>query len=270
MDHHHHGVQPQGATGENYYAPHEKSTGFVDQQQHPAIYQDPQYQAQQYHNANGVAANHYQSGNPGYTAPVAKGSSPTIMGMKKAAFIGLLAALILLLALVIGLGAGLGVSQSKLHDAQADLANAQASATSAASAMTTVYVTTTTKPSTSATKTSSSATASATADKFSTCPGANNTVYTSSEGSRKFTVHCGLDYSGAGEADDLDSTKTTTMSGCMDACADNEKCQGAGWGFIDGDTGNNHSCYMKTNLTKFHIADSNWLFAVLNTNTTSS
>jgi hypothetical protein len=116
--------------------------------------------------------------------------------------------------------------------------------------------------STTPTKTSSSATPSATADKFSTCPGANNTVYTSGTDDKQFTVHCGIDYSGSGEADDLNSTKAASMTVCMDACAKLDGCQGAGWGYIDG-SGN--MCYMKTNLTKSHNATSSWEFAVLNT-----
>ncbi|KAI1873928.1 uncharacterized protein JN550_003197 [Neoarthrinium moseri] len=248
---HQHGIQ-QG--GQHYYPQQEKGPGYVDQHQGAySGYPDAQYQNQQYHDPNGTAAaQHYPSHAGGAGAP----AQPSGSGAKRGLLIGLLVAVVVLLALVIGLGAGLGVG---LRNAKSDLAAAQASLSSTASAATSTPAST---ASSTPTKTSSSATASATADKFSSCPGANNTVYTSDTDSKKFTVYCGRDYSGKGEADDLNSTKAETMTTCMDTCAGTDGCEGAGWGYIDG---SGHMCYMKTNLTKFHSADSGWEFAVLDT-----
>jgi hypothetical protein len=47
-------------------------------------------------------------------------------------------------------------------------------------------------------------------------------------------VHCGIDY-GTGEADDLMSAKAANMTACMKKCATTKQCDGAGWGYINGD-----------------------------------
>lgn len=49
----------------------------------------------------------------------------------------------------------------------------------------------------------------------------------------------------------------------MDACASQSNCTGAGWGYLDGDTGTEHSCWMKANLTEPHNATAEWAFAIL-------
>lgn len=183
-------------------------------------------------------------------------------GGSRTAVVGLVITVAVLAAAIIGLAAGLGVSQKNLHDTQDNLNAALASLSTAAPATRTLVVT--------GTKTSSPAAATATAtttttDIYSQCPSANNTIYGTS--TQNFTVRCGIDYSGTGEADDLDSSDADSMSDCMDDCLKNSKCEGAGWGHIDGAG----KCYMKANLTKYHTADSNWEFAVLNTaNSTSS
>ena len=180
--------------------------------------------------------------------------SSTIMGMKRAVFIALVAIVVLLLALVIGLGAGLGVSQRNLHNAQSDLAAAQSKLSASP---TTKYVfpfpllcpqQTLTAPSPTPT-TSSTASPSPTFAK-SGCPGNNGTTYTStSNDNKQFKLLCGRDF-GDGEANDIGSTNTATINGCMDACAAKSGCQGAGWGFIEGvSKEGKNPCYMKTNLT---------------------
>jgi len=72
-----------------------------------------------------------------------------------------------------------------------------------------------------------------------------------------------VDYSGKGQADDLGSVKTTSMDLCMDACAKKASCTGCGWGVLDGDTGDAHSCWLKANLSNSHNATADWAFAVL-------
>lgn len=167
-----------------------------------------------------------------------------------------MAALLILIAAVIGLSAGLGVSQRNLHNAQADLARATESP-----AATTVFVTA--KPTSTPTATSSSSSSSATPDTTNiTCPGSNNTLYTADADSKQFQQYCGIDFSGD-QAVDVGSVKVTSMDACMDACASQSNCTGAGWGYLDGDNGTEHSCWMKANLTEPHNATAEWAFAIL-------
>ncbi|ROW07210.1 hypothetical protein VMCG_03913 [Cytospora schulzeri] len=201
--------------------------------------------------------NGYQPQGEGYTAP----STTTSSGVKRSTCLALLAATLILLAAVIGLGAGLGVSQRDLHNTQADLARA----TGSPSAASTVFVTTTytaTRSPTSAT--SSSASASATVDTSNIiCPKSNNTLYTAeTDSSKQFREYCGIDYSGDG-TQDVGSVKVTSMEACMDACAKQSNCTGASWGYLNGDNGAEHTCWMKGNLKKSHVADSGWAFGML-------
>ena len=111
--------------------------------------------------------------------------------------------------------------------------------------------------------TSSSASASASADTSNiTCPGSNNTLYTSTIDSKKFEEKCGIDY-GNDEAESVGSVKVTSMDACMDACAAQSNCTGAGWGYLAGDDGAEHTCWMKANLTTPHTAVSDWAFGIL-------
>jgi hypothetical protein len=112
--------------------------------------------------------------------------------------------------------------------------------------------------------TTSSATATPTAAAADVqCPRVNGTVYTASTGGKRFRRMCGIDYGGNGEAIDIGSVKTRSLDACIDACASKSNCTGAGWGVIQGDKGPLQSCWMKTNLTKFHSATSDWGFALL-------
>lgn len=85
----------------------------------------------------------------------------------------------------------------------------------------------------------------------------------SADAGLKFELRCGVDFSGKGQAVDIGSVKVDSMDKCMDACAGNAKCTGAGWGFLEGDKGNAHMCYLKANLTQSHNATADWSFAVL-------
>jgi len=98
----------------------------------------------------------------------------------------------------------------------------------------------------------------------------NGTTFEDDGTGKTFAKFCGIDYSGKGQADDIGSTKTRTMDECISACAAEDGCTGCGWGYIDGDDGDLHHCYMKANLTKSHIADGKWAFAVLQGNLTKS
>ncbi|KUI71820.1 hypothetical protein VM1G_07608 [Cytospora mali] len=224
-----------------------------------------QYQPAQGHSAMGQT--YYQPPNVGngnsppsvgyaHSPPVA----PTSSGVKRSTCLALLAAVVILLAAVVGLSAGLGVSQRNLHNTQADLAKAIKSPSA----------TTTVAPASTGSPTSSSASASATADTSNiTCPGSNNTLYTADTDSKRFRQYCGIDYSGD-EAQAVGSVKVTSMDACMDACAAQSNCTGAGWGYLNGDNGAEHTCWMKTNLTTSHQATSTWAFAILLTGSSSS
>lgn len=56
----------------------------------------------------------------------------------------------------------------------------------------------------------------------------------------------------------------------MDACAAQSNCTGAGWGYLEGDNGTEHSCWMKANLTEPHNATAEWAFAILLNNSSDS
>lgn len=213
---------------------------------------------------NPAGYSHHAAPGAVYTQP-ASGGAPASSGTKRSSCFALMAALLLLIAAVIGLSAGLGVSQRNLRNAKADLARATESPAAAA---TTVYVTA--RPSSTATSTSSSASASATADTSNiTCPGSNNTLYTADTDSKRFEQYCGIDFSGD-QAVDVGSVKVTSMGACMDACASQSNCTGAGWGYLEGDNGTEHSCWMKANLTEPHNATAEWAFAILLTNGSDS
>ncbi|KAK3332980.1 hypothetical protein B0T19DRAFT_398699 [Cercophora scortea] len=178
-------------------------------------------------------------------SPGAASGAPSLRIKRSVALAVALVAGLLLIA-VIGLAAGLGVSQRNLHQAQDDLASALGGAAG------------------TATTTSPTAAPTATGATFA-CPNASNgTMYTSSatSGGKQFQRFCGIDF-GPGESTDLGSVKTDSLDTCLDACAAREKCTGAGWGVISGDTGNLHSCWMKTNLTHSHKATAEWGFGKL-------
>ncbi|KAI3396052.1 hypothetical protein diail_548 [Diaporthe ilicicola] len=249
-------AQYQPAQGQ-YYQPQqavEKGHTMAGAPQHMG-YNPAQQQFANGHNYN-PAGHGYAPQASGYAQPTQ--SAPASSGVKRSTCFALMAALLILLAAVIGLSAGLGVSQKNLRSAKADLARATESPSAAA---TTVFVTA--KATATGTPTSSSASASATPDKSNiTCPKSNNTLYTSDTDSKKFQQYCGIDFSGD-QAVDVGSVKVTSMDACMDACASRSNCTGAGWGYLDGDNGTEHSCWMKANLTEPHNATSDWAFAIL-------
>ncbi|KAL2160987.1 hypothetical protein VTH06DRAFT_8699 [Thermothelomyces fergusii] len=96
----------------------------------------------------------------------------------------------------------------------------------------------------------------------SDCPALNNTIYHVPGSTKSFLRVCGIDYSGSG-ATDLVHTWTNSMADCMNSCASFDQCTGCAWGYLDGDDGPRHRCYMKKDLTKPHQAVSDWCFAIL-------
>ncbi|KAI5859615.1 hypothetical protein GGS23DRAFT_315330 [Durotheca rogersii] len=90
------------------------------------------------------------------------------------------------------------------------------------------------------------------------CPQANGTVYKrGSENS--FLVLCNVDYNGKDSTGTVDiaNRETSTVEGCIDACADYPGCAGAGWGNFEG----HYVCWMKGHLGGQQNAPG-WFFAI--------
>jgi len=94
------------------------------------------------------------------------------------------------------------------------------------------------------------------------CPATNNTYYTATDSDKRFLRLCGVDYSGTSGAVDITNLLTSNMTECMDACGNATDCTACGWGYIDGDLGDKHRCWLKKDLGKSHDA-TGWCFAIL-------
>ncbi|KAF7514652.1 hypothetical protein G7054_g15127 [Neopestalotiopsis clavispora] len=182
-----------------------------------------------------------------------------IFGLQKRWFWGLLAvAAVVILGLVIGVA--VGVSQSKANSSSHSSTSGgvgngtDTSASSAAATATTTTGTTATTSTTSATATSTGGV---------DCPAGNGTTYTVPGSTVQFLHLCGIDYSGDDEATDLGSVQTNSMADCMDNCAGTSGCTGCGWGYVDGDSLFEHTCWLKSGLKQSHTADSGWAFAII-------
>ena len=98
----------------------------------------------------------------------------------------------------------------------------------------------------------------------SDCPALNNTIYHVPGSTKSFLRQCGIDYSGTG-ATDLVEAYTESMADCMNSCASFDQCTACSWGYLQGDQGDKHRCYMKKALKQKHSATSDWCFAILQT-----
>jgi hypothetical protein len=94
------------------------------------------------------------------------------------------------------------------------------------------------------------------------CPTANNTIFEVEGSDKSFLRLCGLDYADA-NTDDLATVWTANVQDCITNCAGYPGCIGAGWGVIEGDTGDNHRCWMKRTLGEPHEVREGWDFAIL-------
>ncbi|KAI0880600.1 uncharacterized protein GGS22DRAFT_174795 [Annulohypoxylon maeteangense] len=191
-----------------------------------------------------------------------------IFGLRRTQFWWLVALITLLLVVAIGVGVGVGVgkgaSQSSTQaQAQVGAVSSSSSATTSLGSNTSVATGTPTTPSgSSATRTSDSSSSTSSSEGKIDCPAANGTTYQVPGSEKQFLRICGIDYSGD-EATDLRHVPTESMLDCMKNCAGTSGCTGCGWGYIQGDTGNQHTCWLKGSLKKSHEADINWAFAVL-------
>ncbi|KAI2643377.1 hypothetical protein GGS21DRAFT_12341 [Xylaria nigripes] len=117
---------------------------------------------------------------------------------------------------------------------------------------------------TSALRTSSAHQPTTTQMDLVQCPWISNTVYEVPGSTKKFLRLCGVDYGKQDGAIDIGNEYTKTATDCINKCAATAGCEGCGWGYIEGDHGTQHRCWLKSNLgSKAHAADSNWQFAAL-------
>lgn len=146
-------------------------------------------------------------------------------------------ATVLVLGLSLGLGLGLGLSKS------GDGSSSNASASSTASP-----------------------TSTATPESSISCPASNDTTFTSTADPTKFDVYCAIDYNSNADANtqDLLHTEADIAEDCINLCASNDKCVGAGWGFYQPDTSvaGSNVCWLKSKLGTSHTAIQNWVFVI--------
>ncbi|KAI1383790.1 uncharacterized protein F4822DRAFT_51508 [Hypoxylon trugodes] len=205
--------------------------------------------------------------------PIGGGQVPSnerkIFGLRRRQFWWLLALVALLLVVAIGVGVGVGVGRSASNSSKQVAGGAVTSSPSSSSSGTvsssdspaaTGTVTTTSNPS----KTTTSSTSTPTGDTEGKidCPAANGTTYQVPGSDKRFLRICGIDYS-SDQAVDIRQVPTESILDCMKNCAGTAGCTGCGWGYLQGDTGTQHKCWLKGNLKKSHEADINWAFAVL-------
>ncbi|KAK8077633.1 hypothetical protein PG996_003803 [Apiospora saccharicola] len=192
-------------------------------------------------------------------------STTRVCGLRKSRFymlIGLLVGLVIVIVAV-GVGVGVGKNTSKSSDAAAPVSSGASSASpSPTSTTVTTSLLSTTTATATASPTSSSNNPAATAGKLD-CPAANGTEYQVPGSTKRFLRVCGVDYTGSTGGVDLKQVTTQSMLDCMTNCAGTYGCTGAGWGYMEGDSGYEHRCWLKSKLMKSHETDINWSFAVL-------
>ncbi|KAI1474908.1 hypothetical protein F4774DRAFT_399126 [Daldinia eschscholtzii] len=197
-----------------------------------------------------------------------------IIGLKKTQFWWLIALISLLLIVAIGVGVGVGVSRGASQssneaavagagpDAASSLSSTSTTAESSSSKTANTGISETSTSSPSKTRTSPSSTPTGNAAGKIDCPAANGTTYQVPGSDKRFLRVCGIDY-GDSESTNLRQVPTESILDCMKNCAGTAGCTGCGWGYIEGDTGTQHTCWLKGGLKKPHDADINWAFAIL-------
>ncbi|KAK0655522.1 hypothetical protein B0T16DRAFT_451183 [Cercophora newfieldiana] len=182
-----------------------------------------------------------------------------LCGIRKGLLLVLLAVGgVVLLAIAVGVGVGVGLSGHNNSQANAGGGTAAASSSSSSSSSSTspsrtvVPTTTGTKPAPSPSSTSAA----------SACLEASNTQYSASNG-KTFLKLCNIDYSGVNEATDIGSEKAGTFEMCIEQCAADDECTGAGWGPVSDGQKYRGTCWMKKDLKRSHVATEDWHFAVL-------
>ncbi|POS75741.1 hypothetical protein DHEL01_v205867 [Diaporthe helianthi] len=177
------------------------------------------------------------------TPPVGTENSPGAehvslkIGKRKLWLILGVLATVLVLGLSLGLGLGLGLSQS------GDGSSSDSSPSS------------TPKPSSTSVPESSIS-----------CPTSNRTTFTSEISPAEFDIYCGIDYNGNADANtkDLAHIETARAEDCINMCASNESCVGAGWGWYqpDSSVAGSDVCWLKSKLGTSHTAIQDWVFVI--------
>ncbi|KAI8957346.1 hypothetical protein F5Y11DRAFT_91569 [Daldinia sp. FL1419] len=195
-----------------------------------------------------------------------------IIGLKRNQFWWLIALVSLLLVVAIGVGVGVGVGRGVSQSSNSAAVVGAGAASSSSSSPTTTESSLSTPASSDTSRTSPSGpsktgTTSSSAPTGSTegkidCPAANGTTYQVPGSDKRFLRICGIDYSDS-ESKNIRQVPTESILDCMKNCAGTTGCTGCGWGYIEGDTGTQHTCWMKGGLKKSHNVDVNWAFAVL-------
>ncbi|KAK8055762.1 hypothetical protein PG993_000989 [Apiospora rasikravindrae] len=147
---------------------------------------------------------------------------PTIMGIRRKKFWLIVGPLIAVF--VIGVAVGLGVGLGSQHGSSDD----SPSATPSPSVVTSIV-----------------------------CPANNGSYYDSNDKKKRFQVACNLDYHSGGGSQDMGDFQTATFEDCLNGCAANDACVGAGWGVYNGAT----RCWLKSHLGSNQMAP-NWIFGV--------
>ncbi|KAI0137089.1 hypothetical protein BJ170DRAFT_604486 [Xylariales sp. AK1849] len=183
-----------------------------------------------------------------------------ICGLKRRWFWGLLAVmLVVLIGMAIGVGVGVSGSQRTSHETGGG-AQSSSSGTEGVS-QTSITPSATETTTVTATTTSSSSTATMTAGID--CPAGNGSTFAVPGSTVTFLHLCGVDYSGDGEAVDIKNVPTDSMADCMTNCAGTAGCTGCGWGYVDGDSLYQHTCWLKSGLKTPHTVDEGWAFAIM-------
>ncbi|KAH7634682.1 hypothetical protein B0T09DRAFT_10021 [Sordaria sp. MPI-SDFR-AT-0083] len=170
----------------------------------------------------------------------------------------LIAVILLVIVLPLGVGLGVGLSKSSKSTAiEPRPSSPEPSPNSSAipSHSQTPASTATTAP----TSTTSSSNSKPRPTAYSDCPAANNTMHRIPGLAKSFLRLCGVDYT----ADDLGNFLSGNMAECIDACAAMERCTGCSWGYLDGDKGNKHRCWLKGNLGTAREEPDDWCFAMI-------
>ncbi|KAI8626288.1 hypothetical protein F5Y19DRAFT_226142 [Xylariaceae sp. FL1651] len=192
-----------------------------------------------------------------------------IVGLRRPWFWTLLAIIAVVVIVAIGVGVGVGVSQRTSSGSKGAVGSSPSTTTATTSAMVSSgtpavssmpMAASSTSP--TGTPTTSTRAPTSTMEIKTDCPAANGTIYHVPGSTKQFLRICGIDYGNDG-AVDIRNVPTDNAADCIDNCAGTTGCTGCGWGFIDGDQGSEHRCWMKSNLKKAHDADMDWAFAML-------
>lgn len=90
------------------------------------------------------------------------------------------------------------------------------------------------------------------------CPTSDGIIYSAS--GETFEVYCSVDYNSNADPGnkDLKHMEADTVDSCIDSCASDSDCVGAGWGLYQG----SNVCWLKSQLGTSQSADEDWIFVI--------